>query len=314
MNVNFSPRDFIETSEGLIFAVVDGDTEDGRVLCTLRYLRQSGKLRKLPTGEAETHLRDHAPGYLHRSKRLDARLHGVPVSLVRRHYRPRDRVRELLAAARLDPMEGKAVHWLRLFTARGLDPARIGLTGSLLIGAQTAASDMDFVIYGREPFFEARGIVQTLLDSGDLEELDETAWREAYGRRGCALDFPEYVWHERRKLNKGLCAGTKFDITLIAEEMLPENGPVRKLGAARLEAEVADARYAYDYPARYRLIHPEVAEALSFTHTYAGQAKAGERVEVAGILEVTGSGLQRIVVGSNREAPGEYIKVVGRLQ
>lgn len=306
----FYPRDFIETPEGLIFAVVDGRPEEARVLCFLRYLRQPPGFRKLPTGEAESHLMRHGPEYLYDSKRLDARLHAVPVSRIQHHFRPRERVRQLLSAPYPDVMEDKAVRWLRLFSRHGLDLTRAGLTGSLLIGAENAESDLDFVIYGRETFFAARNLVRTLLDSGDLDALNETAWRDTYERRGCSLDFKDYVWHERRKLNKALFARTKFDISLVPEELPPEEGPVRKLGTAVLKAEVTDVRSAFDHPARYRLNHPEIKEVLSFTHTYAGQAEAGERVEISGVLEETHAGIRRVVVGSSREAPGEYIRVI----
>jgi predicted nucleotidyltransferase len=304
------PRDFIETPEGFIFAVVDERPEDGRVLCFLRYARQDGKLRKLGTEEANATLAARAPAYLFVSKRLDARLHGVHLSRIHRHYRPRERVRELAGAPVRDAIEQKAARLLGLFSAHGLPLDRVGVTGSLLIGAQTARSDLDLVMYGREAFFEARRMVRALTETGELEDLDEAAWRDAYGRRGCALDFEEYRWHERRKFNKGLIDGTKFDITLIGEGLPVETGPVRKLRPARLRAEVSDATYAFDCPAVYLLAHPEVKEALSFTQTYAGQAEAGETVEIAGMLEETESGRRRIVVGSSREAPGEYIRVL----
>lgn len=304
------PRDFIETPEGLIFAVVDACTEDGRVLCFLRYVPVGGKPRKVGTDEANAYLAANAPGYLFASRRLDARLHGVPIAAIRRHYRPRERVRELLREPPRDAMEDKAVRLLQLFAAHGLELDRVGLTGSLLIGTQTPASDLDLVIYGREAFFEARRSVHRAIEAGELDELDEAAWREAYERRGCELGFEDYLWHERRKFNKGLYAGTKFDITLIGEDLPTEAGPVQKLGPLVLRAEVADARYAFDYPAVYRLNHPEVTEALCFTQTYAGQAEAGETVEIAGRLEQTESGRRRLVVGSSREAPGEYIKVL----
>jgi len=58
------------------------------------------------------------------------------------------------------------------------------------------------------------------------------------------------------------------------------------------------------------LKHSIITEAISFTQTYAGQAWPGEVVEVAGVVEETGSNRRRIVVGSSREAPGEYIKVI----
>jgi predicted nucleotidyltransferase len=308
--MTYLPRDFIETSEGLLFAVVDPRPEDGRVLCVLRYVREGGTFRKLATREADGFLSGRFPAYRFVSRRLDARLHGVPIGKIFRHYRPRQRVPKLLFAPARDVMAEKAARWLNLMVGRGLDLARVGITGSLLIGAQHPRSDLDFVIYGRDAFFAARRIVRAAIEAGELDELDTADWREAYERRACALGFEEYLWHERRKGNKGLIAGTKFDITLIGEDLGPDSGPVRKLGPAVLRAVVADARQAFDCPVRYRLEHPEVGEAQSFTQTYAGQAEAGETVEIAGLLEETESGQRRIVVGSSREAPGEYIRVL----
>jgi predicted nucleotidyltransferase len=125
------------------------------------------------------------------------------------------------------------------------------------------------------------------------------------------LNFEEYLWHERRKLNKALIAGTKFDITLLAAEAHAFADTKRKFGARTIRARVRDAAGAFDYPARYTLDHAEIGEALAFTHTYAGQAESGEVVEIAGTVEETGAGALRIVIGSSREAPGEFIKVAG---
>lgn len=308
--MTYLPRDFIETSEGLVFAVVDAGLEAGRALCFLRYAPIEGRLRKLGTDAANAYLKAQAPGYLFHSARLDALLHGVPVERIRRHHRPRARIASLLAAEPQDAMEAKLLRLLELFAARGVELDRFGVTGSLLLGVQTPASDLDVVVYGREAFFQTRAAVRAACSAGELAGLDEADWQEAYGRRGCALDFAEYCWHERRKYNKGLVDGSKFDITLIGEGLPLDAGPVRKRGMARVRAEVVDAQYAYDCPALYRLRHPELSEALSFTQTYAGQAEAGETVEIAGLLEETAQGRLRIVVGGSREAPGQYIKVL----
>jgi predicted nucleotidyltransferase len=49
---------------------------------------------------------------------------------------------------------------------------------------------------------------------------------------------------------------------------------------------------------------------VSYTATYTGQVKFGERVEISGLLERSSSGDQRVMVGSSREAEGQYIKVI----
>lgn len=306
----YLPRDFIETFEGLVFAVVDPVPEEGRVLSCLRYVPAEGGWRKVDSAAAQTYLREYAPDYLFVAQRLEARLHGVPLGAIRHHHQPRERARTLLTAPPRDAIEDKAARLLRLFTAEGLALDRIGITGSLLLGAHTSASDLDLVIYGREAFDAARGVIRNGIERGMLDALNLDAWREAYARRGCALDFDAYLWHEQRKFNKGVIDGTKFDITLIGEDSPPATGPVKKCGSIVIQAQVIDAHHAFDHPAFYRLDHPEISEVRSFTQTYAGQAEIGETVEIAGCVEDMAGGRRGIVVGSSREAPGEYIRVI----
>ena len=75
---------------------------------------------------------------------------------------------------------------------------------------------------------------------------------------------------------------------------------------------VIDDKKAFHYPAEWLIDHEEIQAVVCFTATYTGQAVNGEWIEVAGLLEQTSLGQKRLVVGSNREAPGEYIKVVSR--
>ncbi|MDD5034085.1 MAG: hypothetical protein PHE55_04940 [Methylococcaceae bacterium] len=303
----YLPRDFIETGAGLIFAVVDPLIEDGKVLCFLRYGREG----KLSTGEGNAWLSEHQPAYLHHSTRLDAPLHAVPVADIRAHHRPRERVRALLTQGPGGPIEEKLLRLLDLLMENGQSPDCLGVTGSLLIGRQSEASDLDMVIYGREHFFGLRAWVRQLMAAGRLGELDQAAWREAYDRRGCELGFEEFLRHERRKGNKGMIAGTKFDLALIVEEAQTEPHAVwRKSGSARIRARVLDDDRAFDQPARYLIDHPEIGEVLSFTHTYVGQAQTGEIIEAAGMMESSDDGRFRLIVGSSREAPGEFIRVL----
>ena len=309
----FQPRDFIETGDGLIFAVVDPLVEQGRVLSFLRYRRQADQLIKLATEQANDWLARHCPDMIFDSVRLDARLHGVRIEQIHRHHRPRDRAAALAEMPAGDVLQARAQHCLAIFRSGGIPLSHLGITGSLLIGAQHSGSDLDFVIYDRDHFHRARQIVRDAVASGELDPLGADDWREAYQRRGCDLSFEEYVWHERRKHNKGLCQGTKFDITLVTEGTRSTEEAVTKVGLCTVVAEIADASHAFDFPARYQLAHPEIGEVLSFSHTYAGQALASEWVEISGQLEQTVDGSRRIIVGSTREAPGEFIRVRRRL-
>ncbi len=304
----YLPRDFIETAEGLVFAVVDGLPEDGKVLSFLRY----GVTGKVSTEAANTLLRERHPHYLHHSRRLDAKLHAVPIVKVLRHHRPRARVREILAFGAQDAIEQKLLRLLRLLISGGVPTEALGVTGSLLIRRQTPSSDLDLVIYGRENFFLTRRRVGTLIEEGQLDGLDEEAWHEAYQRRGCELSYEEFLRHERRKGNKGMMAGTKFDLALIVEDDELEPPAIwRKTGSAVICGRVMDDSRAFDQPARYIIDHPHIGEIYCFTHTYVGQALTGERVEAAGAVESSDDGRQRLVVGSSREAAGEFVRVIG---
>ena len=78
-----------------------------------------------------------------------------------------------------------------------------------------------------------------------------------------------------------------------------------------IECTVTDATLAFDSPSIYRVEYGDerINEVLSYTHTYAGQAFKGEEIEVCGFLEEGARGKCRVVVGTTREAPDEYIKV-----
>jgi len=311
--MRFLPRDFVETGAGLIFAVVDGTLEDDRVLSFLRYAPGPEGPRKMATESANALLRREFPHHLHHSPRLDAHLHAVALDDIARHHRPPARVERLRERGARDAIEERLLYLLTLLEQRGVPPTRLGVTGSLLIGRQNATSDIDLVVYGRDDFFKARSGVRDLIETGDLDDLEEKDWHEAYARRGCALDFDEFVRHERRKGNKGLVGGVKFDLTLVdtARHTQPDKTVRwRKTGKTTLQAQVVDASHAYDQPARYRIAHPNIDEILSFTHTYVGQALAGEFVEASGQVECSGDGRKRLVIGSSREAPGESLRVL----
>ncbi|WGS84171.1 hypothetical protein [Methylomonas sp. UP202] len=306
----FRPKDFIETAEQLIFAVVADGLEAGRILCFLRYAMLDGAWRKVDSDTANAHLAAHYPQYLHYSARLDARLHAVPETAVTRHYHPRHSLRGLLEVEPADPVVADLQSLCALFRRHGLDLDQFGVTGSLQVGMQKHSSDIDLVCYDREIFHRARNVVQCLIAEDYCQVLDDADWLEAYRRRACDFALDEYIWHELRKYNKAMINGRKFDLTLLAPMLESETREYRKLGAIELQARISDDFHAFDYPAVFSIDHPQADSIVCYTATYCGQAQTGEVVAVAGLLEVDDTGRRRVVVGSNREALGEYIQVL----
>lgn len=309
--MRYLPRDFVATSEGLLFAVVDRSADRETIPCFLRYSRSAdGRFCKLGTGAANDLLRREYPKYLFRCEKRDAALHGVDPRDVARHLRPRDRLRALLGPLYpADRFEARAARLVKALASKGVGIGALGVSGSVLVGCHRAGSDIDLVLYDAAAFSAAREAVSRLTGQGVLTALDDRAWRDAYSRRGCALTYEEFRWHEERKLNKGVFEGTKFDLSLVVDDAEDAPRAWRKLGPVELSTRVTGDEMAFDYPARLQIEHERIGEVVSFTATYSGQARIGERIEVCGLLEQTTDGTRRIVVGTDREAAGQYVKV-----
>lgn len=290
--------------------MVADSLEHGKALCFLRYVKDRAGWKKVSTEAANAVLKQHHPGYLHYSPVLDAHLHAVAVGRIVHHHQPRQRLQHIMQADRHDAIERDLFQLCELLREQGLDLTRAGITGSLLIGVQNHGSDIDLVCYGRAVFHQCRHITRQLIDLGQLQELSDKDWRESYQRRSCDLSLTEYVWHERRKTNKAVINGRKFDLNFIDDSIRPEVTDYQKQGAVTVQCRVIDDTHAFDYPAEFKIDHEQFDAIVSFTATYTGQAIKGETVEVSGIVEQTRQGVKRIVVGSSREARGEYIKVI----
>ncbi|MDD5228294.1 MAG: hypothetical protein PHN45_05695 [Methylococcales bacterium] len=310
----FLPKSFIETAEGLLFAVVAEGLETGKVRCFLRYVQnENGQWRKVQTTEANNLLAKNHPDYCFHSFEFDAFLHAVPIEKIATHHRPQQRLKQLLENSSNDEIENDCADLCRLFEHAGIDLNHFGVTGSLLIGQHKALSDIDLVCYDITTFHECRVVVRDLIKQDLLDNLNHDDWRESYARRDCDLSFEDYVWHEVRKYNKALINGRKFDLSLVElndGNFLSEITNYKKRNTIVLQTIVTDDTRAFCYPAEFKLVHSTIQKVVCFTATYTGQAIVGEMVEISGQLEQDEQGNQRIVVGSSREARSEYIKVI----
>lgn len=110
-------------------------------------------------------------------------------------------------------------------------------------------------------------------------------------------------------MEPGEFEGTYFDLLYTRSYGNLDAVPAGKgevLGRATIEATVTDASLSFDSPAAYRVDHDEISRVVSFTHTYSGQALAGEVIEAKGVVEEHGDE-RWLIVGTTREAKGEYI-------
>jgi predicted nucleotidyltransferase len=261
------------------------------------------------TDEANALLAEKHSDYLFHSAEFDADLHAVSVEKITKHHQPKQRLKQLLENISHDEIENECVNLCQLFEQNDIDLNQFGITGSLLIEQQKPSSDIDLVCYDLAVFHKFRNAVQNLIQQKLLGNLNEKDWRESYERRDCDLNFEEYVWHEVRKFNKGLICGRKFDLSLV-EINKTDKTIYKKLDSIKIKTNVIDDSRAFCYPAEFKIAHSKIQSVVCFTATYVGQVEKGETVEISGQLEKDEFGNQRIVVGSNREARGEYIKVL----
>ncbi|MEQ9729819.1 MAG: nucleotidyltransferase domain-containing protein, partial [Candidatus Methanoperedens sp.] len=199
-------------------------------------------------------------------------------------------------------------------TLSSIPPDKMGVTGSLLAGLENESSDIDFIVYGRS-WFKARDIIaRAKKEKNPIAEISDQMWHEIYKKRKPELSFDEFLTHEKRKGNRGMVGETYFDLLYVRdwEEIAPCLRGV-DAGARTIEAVVTNADFSFDSPAIYKIRHPDISYVLSYTHTYVGQALVGERIEARGMVEVVGN-MKRLVVGTTREAKGEWIRSLTLLE
>lgn len=316
----YLPKDFVEAGQGVLCAVVAEGLECGRVLVAPRYLRSAdGALHKLETRAALELVREHYPTWMFHSPSRDVLLPAIPVEELSRLHRPSD---GWLTA----PIgEGSAATVFRQLASTFQSiTTEVGLTGSYLIGAAGAESDIDLVVYGLENFATAQRLIATAIGQGaqqgnqqalplqtlPLRALTDAQWQNSYQRRDCSdLTFAEYLWHEQRKRNKFSIAGIKVDVSCLAEPPPAAQHMGRKQGVATIRGRVTDATYAFASPAIFDIDHPTIQRILVFTATYVGQARVGEMIEAQGQVEAEPTGALRLIIGSSREARQEYLRV-----
>lgn len=299
-------RDFIITDDDWIFAAADYCHEEG-IRSVLRYVPDpegtrgtDKKYRKLDFDDAFIFMEQARPEWVED-------VHVIPHNRVKQVLHPNERISALV-------QENPKVREIVKALEKDIPLDKMGVTGSLLPGLDIESSDIDFVVYGKS-WFKARDIIaQAKKENTSITEIDDEMWHEIYKKRIPEISFDEFLIHEIRKGNRGMVDGTYFDLLYVRdwEEITPFKRGI-DIGHKTIEATVTNADYSFDSPAIFKIDHPEISYVLSYTHTYAGQALAGERIEASGMVESVGD-IKRLVVGTKREPKGEWIRSLTLLE
>lgn len=333
-------RDFIYTKDDLFFATTTYLHPEDRIISFLRYINDPDgdrslndlKYSKVNSKQAYKFLNENFPDYLYNCAVTQVEMMGVPLEKVEKIFRPSERLKEIMNHPSPDKILQKVIKISEtLHYLTDIPYHHLGISGSILPGLyDPQVSDIDFVVYGLDNHRKAMDAFSAIKydENSPLKAIKEIYWIKLYEKRvkDSSLSYEEFRWYEERKNNRGTVNGTLFDI-LATRDWNEIHGSFGEetylpIGTMEIEATVSNALAAFDNPAIYQLEDVKIleghqippSEVASYTHTYAGQVKEGERIIAKGKLEkVAGRNTRyRLMVGTTRESMGEYIKLKNR--
>ena len=320
--------DYIETVDGLFFAVKGISHPKGKVIAYLRYIldargersRGGERYRRVYNIDETTELlRKQHPQYLSYVKSLGLTLQTVPWDRIAKVHKPRKRLINLRAKFKTD-LDRTVVKFASALSSESNIPIEeIGVSGSVLIGLASQSSDVDLIVYGRVEGLKAYDALLRLRDACDwitsydgrtIETVLKARWGDA------DLDLERFRDIEVRKILHGLVRGRDYFVRLVKKpEEVEAEIASKPLYKARLRAIVSDGSDAIFTPCTYHVkdpvpieypCHNEISELVSFRGKFTEQAREGDLVEAYGTLEkVTFSDkvVYRVVLGSE----GDYL-------
>lgn len=345
----FRDRDFLRTKEGFLFCVVGPLHPPNRVISYLKYAPSKlgswgrGKWRfkrvlrnyTIPSLLETFRLleRDH-PQYLFYSPFYNVLMTAVPIPSIARHYKPEEKLAQLMKSRRLDKLQKKLRKFVTLLAEKSGAPTEsFGVTGSILLSIhRLSKSDLDITIYGREnSILVKRALMDTYSIKDPKIKKFEGSTLAAWFRsktRAHPLTLDEIAEIHKRKWSIGIFDNTKFSVHPVKTEEEVNEEYAEKIyepvGTAVVGAVVHENSEAFFLPAIYEIREAkvikgpqvsDVQEVVSYEGLYGDIAGIGETILVKGKLEqVTDKKSKRrhyrVVVGSPEGKGTEYIKLV----
>ncbi len=304
---------YLETREGLFFAVKGLVHPPDRVIGVVRYVPDADHGSRVRSGmayrrlyhfpEQEQLLRSQFPHYLKHDPVFQTTLQSVPRTLIGRVYDPRTRAVELCSEQQSHPVLTDAADFIKsLQTRSGVPSSAIGISGSILIDMHRDSSDLDISVFGLQNSQKVYQALQSILQSGSDPEwnrLDAAGVAELYEQRtpDTQMAFDDFVASERNKICQGSFRARPYFIRFLKDpQEIQENyGEIRysAMGRATIEASIVDDQDAIFTPCRYGvsgvkiLDGPEIPidEIVSFRGRFCEQACIGDAVVATGTVE-----------------------------
>ncbi len=319
---------YIETQEGLFFAVKGLNHPNGLVIAYLRYVPDSGgdrirdkrRYRRIyGIEETDSLLKEKYPFYLNLIESKHLKLQSVPIERIARVYSPKECLRTILEMpeSKLEATTAKFVRALSFES--GVSNDDFGVSGSALIGLAREDSDVDLIVYGVEAGRKVYDALKRLGGRGEwVRPYDSESVRKVVGDRwrDTDLDLEKFVPIEIRKVLHGLVDGRDFFVRLVRKPTeFEQESQSRPLWRVVIRVEVLNAEESIFTPCSYTVKGckyvipdqgPEVVRLVSYRGKFTEQAKMGDVVEARGTLEETAypdRKIYRVMLGGR----GDYL-------
>ncbi|WP_455277597.1 hypothetical protein, partial [[Eubacterium] cellulosolvens] len=160
----FRDRDHLLTRDGLYFTVVGNIHPQDRIISYLKYFPKLSKESKnnlirtikqydVPNLiESIKIVEKNYPHYLNRLENYDFNFPSVPISDIKKHFVPEEKLSDMFDSSYLDSLSQKASDLTKLLSKEsGVSIINFGITGSILLGIHDPNfSDIDITVYGKE--------------------------------------------------------------------------------------------------------------------------------------------------------------------
>jgi predicted nucleotidyltransferase len=296
--------DYIETIDGLFFAVKGFRHPGDRVIAYLRYVPDPLGDRKLKNikyrrvydlEDTKNYLMRDYPVYLSWVDYISQNLQTVPHIRIKRIYKPREGVKKIYRnkETKLDYLTYQFIS--TLLNQSKVPKESIGVSGSLLIGLTTEDSDIDLIVYGEENGRKIYdGLTKMRRDFNMTFPLDiKNATKISISRWGkINIKNEKFIKNEIEKKLHGLFNEKEYFIRLINVPQVEEMAKPLKLVMGK--ATIKEDKDSIFTPCTYKIEDiecsgktdlPNITELWSLRGKFTEQAKKGDVVEFEGTIE-----------------------------
>ena len=225
---------------------------------------------------------------------------------VNKVYSPVEGLRRLKAegeSGKLDGLEGAALQCLTVLKEEANVPWNsLGVSGSVLVGLHTLASDIDPVVYSVENCRKVHSTLKKMLEEGNTPfkryNLEDLRKLFAFRSKDTFMGLEDFIKVESRKVFQGKFMDRDYFIRFVKDwdEIGEKYGDVRyrNCGYAKVEAVIVDDSEAIFTPCTYKIEDVKVFEGpklepireiASFRGRFCEQARKGETVVARGKIE-----------------------------